>query len=57
MGGFRSLDENEVVDFESKSSDKGVEAILVTGPDKAILKGCIRKRLKRFRKTRYVNFI
>lgn len=54
MGGFRSLGENEVVDFESKNSDKGVEASFVTGPNSSDLHGSAknRNRTKRFRKTR-----
>jgi len=32
MGGFRSLRDEEQVEFEWKLSDKGVEATLVTGP-------------------------
>lgn len=54
MAGFRSLGENEVVDFQSKYTDKGVEATVVTGPDKKNLEGSkIRgTSKKRFRKTR-----
>lgn len=56
MGGFRSLGENEVVDFESKNSDKGVEASFVTGPNSSDLHGSAknRNRTKRFRKTRWI---
>lgn len=54
MGGFRSLGENEVVDFEAKDSDKGVEATFVIGPNSSDLHGSAknRNRTKRFRKTR-----
>lgn len=54
MDGFRSLGENEVVDFKSKNTDKGVEAILVTGPNEKNLEGSKMhvNRKKRFRKTR-----
>lgn len=55
MGGFRSLGENEVVDFEAKDSDKGVEATFVIGPNSSDLHGSAknRNRTKRFRKTRW----
>lgn len=54
MTGFRSLGENEVVVFKSKSSDKGVEATLVTGPNRKKLEGNkVRGDHKKpFRKTR-----
>lgn len=55
MTGFRSLAENEVVDFKSTNTDKGVEATIVTGPDGTILKGTELRVVsvkKRFRKTR-----
>lgn len=54
MAGFRSLGEDEIVDFQSKYTDKGVEATAVTGPDKKTLEGSkIRgTNKKRFRKTR-----
>lgn len=54
MTGFRSLAEDEVVDFQSENTGKGVEATLVTGPDKKNLEGSnIRgTSKKRFRKTR-----
>lgn len=32
MSGFRSLAQNEVVEFECKQSDKGFEATKVCGP-------------------------
>lgn len=54
MAGFRSLGEDEIVDFQSKHTDKGMEATVVTGPDKKHLEGSkIRATSKkRFRKTR-----
>lgn len=54
MTGFRSLAENEVVDFQSITTDKGVEATIVTGPNEKNLEGSkIRgTSKKRFRKTR-----
>lgn len=53
MAGFRSLGENEIVDFQSKYTQKGVEATYVTGPDEKNLEGSkIRGTTKRFRKTR-----
>lgn len=54
MAGFRSLGENEIVEFKSVSTDKGLEATLVTGPDKKSLEGSsVRGNTKkRFRKTR-----
>ncbi|XP_055324357.1 protein lin-28 homolog [Sitodiplosis mosellana] len=57
MTGFRSLGEDEVVDFKSKNTAKGVEATLVTGPDRTNLEGSkIRgSSKKRYRKTRCYN--
>ncbi|XP_031619521.1 protein lin-28 homolog [Contarinia nasturtii] len=57
MTGFRSLGENEIVDFKSKPTDKGVEATLVTGPDNKQLEGSKihEKSKKRFRKSRCYN--
>lgn len=54
MTGFRSLGEDEVVDFKSMNTEKGVEATLVTGPDRKNLEGSkIRgNSKKRYRKTR-----
>lgn len=54
MAGFRSLAEDEIVDFKSKNTDKGVEATVVTGPDGVNLKGSELRVVnkKRFRKTR-----
>lgn len=54
MTGFRSLAEDEIVDFKSKITEKGVEAILVIGPDGTNLEGSQTRGIskKRFRKTR-----
>lgn len=53
MAGFRSLAENEVVEFQSKYTNKGVEAVIVTGPDRKNLEGSKFGGKKRhFRKTR-----
>lgn len=54
MEGFRSLGENEVVNFTSKNTNKGVEATLVKGSDEKNLEGSkIRvNNKKRFRKSR-----
>lgn len=54
MAGFRSLGENEVVDFISKEMEKGAEATMVTGPNKTGLQGSKSrgKTKKHFRKTR-----
>lgn len=54
MAGFRSLGENEVVDFQSKNTERGVEATLVTGPNTKNLEGSkmYATTKKRFRKTR-----
>ncbi|KAG5679005.1 hypothetical protein PVAND_008614 [Polypedilum vanderplanki] len=57
MGGFRSLGENELVEFEYKRSEKGLEATSVSGPSESELKGSTfkPKRKKRFRKVRCYN--
>lgn len=54
MAGFRSLGENEVVDFISKEMEKGAEATMVTGPNNSGLQGSKSrgKTKKHFRKTR-----
>lgn len=55
MGGFRSLGENEEVEFTSKDTGKGIEATTVTGPNQSSLQGS-QPRVnikKRFRKSRY----
>lgn len=56
MEGFRSLGEDEEVEFECKASDKGLEATLVTGPEGADCSGSHRRpqQKKRFKKIRYV---
>ncbi|XP_062620116.1 protein lin-28 homolog isoform X1 [Saccostrea cucullata] len=50
--GFRSLDDGEEVEFESKPSDKGVEATFVCGPSGTECRGSSRRPLsrKKFRK-------
>jgi protein lin-28 len=57
MSGFRSLGENEVVDFECKKSDKGLEATKVSGPNETEIHGSTfkPKPKKRFRKVRCYN--
>ncbi|KAG8192832.1 hypothetical protein JTE90_014612 [Oedothorax gibbosus] len=57
MSGFRSLGDEEEVEFECKVSDKGLEATLVTGPEEADCKGSHRRPMskKRFRKIRCYN--
>ncbi|XP_021003577.1 protein lin-28 homolog isoform X2 [Parasteatoda tepidariorum] len=57
MPGFRSLGDEEVVEFEYKSSDKGLEATFVTGPEGENCKGSHRRPTskKRFRKIRCYN--
>ncbi|XP_046666505.1 protein lin-28 homolog [Homalodisca vitripennis] len=57
MSGFRSLGEGEEVEFECKTSDKGLEATLVTGPDGSACVGSQRRPVakKRFRKIRCYN--
>lgn len=55
MTGFRSLGEGEEVEFECKTSDKGLEATLVTGPEGSACVGSQRRPVakKRFRKIRF----
>lgn len=57
MSGFRSLGDDEEVEFECKASDKGVEATAVSGPDGGDCKGSHRRPMskKRFRKIRCYN--
>lgn len=57
MGGFRSLGDDEIVEFEFKESDKGIEATLVTGPDGNDCKGSHRRPAtkKKVKKIRYKN--
>lgn len=55
MPGFRSLGDEELVEFECKESDKGLEATRVSGPSSVDCQGSHRRPLskKRFRKIRY----
>lgn len=57
MGGFRSLAQDELVEFECKESGKGLEATRVSGPSQAECKGSDfkPKPKKRFRKVRCYN--
>ncbi|PSN35472.1 Protein lin-28 [Blattella germanica] len=57
MTGFRSLGDDEEVEFECKVSDKGLEATTVTGPEGADCSGSHRRPVskKRFRKIRCYN--
>lgn len=57
MQGFRSLGEDEPVEFRSRPSDKGVEATYVCGPDSADCKGSNRRPMsrKKFRRMRCYN--
>ncbi|XP_053602421.1 protein lin-28 homolog isoform X2 [Plodia interpunctella] len=57
MTGFRSLGDDEEVEFECKESDKGLEATRVSGPSAADCQGSHRRPLskKRFRKIRCYN--
>ena len=54
MSGFRSLGDDEEVEFECKVSDKGLEATSVTGPEGADCSGSHRRPVskKRFRRIR-----
>ncbi|CAH0407759.1 unnamed protein product [Chilo suppressalis] len=56
MPGFRSLGDEEEVEFECKESDKGLEATRVSGPSSVDCQGSHRRPLskKRFRKIRKV---
>ncbi|XP_003744712.1 protein lin-28 homolog [Galendromus occidentalis] len=57
MPGFRSLGDDEEVEFECKVSDKGFEATLVCGPGTGDCKGSHRRPMskKKFRKVRCYN--
>ncbi|XP_026751339.1 protein lin-28 homolog isoform X3 [Galleria mellonella] len=57
MPGFRSLGDEEEVEFECKESDKGLEATRVSGPSSVDCQGSHRRPLskKRFRKMRCYN--
>lgn len=54
MTGFRSLGDEEEVEFEYQTSDKGLEATRVTGPQRADCHGSHRRPVskKRYRKIR-----
>lgn len=55
MSGFRSLGDEEEVEFEFKESDKGLEATIVTGPDGNECVGSNRRPMskKKVKKIRY----
>ena len=55
MPGFRSLGDEEEVEFECKASDKGLEATMVTGVEGVECKGSNRRPMskKKFKKIRY----
>ncbi|RWS14494.1 uncharacterized protein B4U79_15278 [Dinothrombium tinctorium] len=57
MPGFRSLGDEEEVEFECKTSDKGLEATMVTGPEGEECKGSHRRPMskKKFKKVRCYN--
>ncbi|XP_044727147.1 protein lin-28 homolog [Chrysoperla carnea] len=57
MTGFRSLGDDEQVEFECRISDKGLEATKVTGPNSADCHGSHRRPVsrRRFRKIRCYN--
>jgi len=54
MPGFRSLGDEEEVEFECKVSDKGLEATRVTGVEGSECKGSHRRPIprKKFKKVR-----
>lgn len=54
MTGFRSLGDEEEVEFECQVSDKGLEATRVSGPQSVECRGSHRRPTskKRFRKIR-----
>ncbi|XP_074034699.1 protein lin-28 homolog [Leptinotarsa decemlineata] len=57
MNGFRSLGDEEEVEFECQISEKGLEATKVTGPQRLDCRGSHRRPVskKRFRKIRCYN--
>lgn len=54
MSGFRSLGDEEEVEFECQISDKGLEATKVSGPQNSDCRGSHRRPVskKRYRKIR-----
>ena len=56
MPGFRSLAENEEVEYDFVEAEKGLEATIVTGPSQSECKGSSRRVVskKRFRRIRFV---
>lgn len=59
MNGFRQLNEEEEVEIEFKITDKGLEAIKVTGPSGEDCRGSeVRHQARRkYRKMRYIVFL
>lgn len=57
MAGFRSLGENELVEFECKITERGLEATRVSGPEQADCSGSSRRPRvgKRYRRMRCYN--
>ncbi|VVD04107.1 unnamed protein product [Leptidea sinapis] len=49
MPGFRSLGDDELVEFECKESDKGLEATRVCGPSSVDCQGSHRRPLSKKR--------
>lgn len=47
MSGFRSLEENEIVEYVSRQSEKGLEATFVCGPHGASPRGSHRRQRAR----------
>lgn len=58
MEGFRQLNEEEEVEIECKVTDKGLEAIKVTGPNGQDCRGgeSRHQTRKKYRKMRYRKF-
>ncbi len=59
MAGFRSLGDDEEVEFECKPSDKGLEATMVAGLEGIEVKGSHRRPMskKKFKKIRLVSMM